>query len=316
MKKQYIAYIFLAVFVTTSQISVGTAFAATAVCTDLKTTLSLGQTSASVVKLQDFLSSQGYLSYSSTGYFGNLTFKAVQSFQKNQNLETVGFVGPKTRESIKKTSCAVAVAPAPVPAPQPAPVVVQQASVIQAVIPTQPKNSLPYRADSFLNWKHVWGGFSTTTQGALSVKASQSSTGGEAIFPDSKEWTDYNYTASVTVSNGSISLLARYTDEDNFLVCTFNGNDVSIQQRVGGKSTTVAAAKIEGMASGQYFQKSTSVSMSVKGNTVSCTAVGPGANVSFNNVDSKLANGGIGIQTWNPGNGAVLELRNVTVESI
>jgi len=62
-------------------------------------TLQRGVTSASVRTLQQLLINLGFLPKTTgvTGYFGPLTERAVKDFQKANNLEQVGFVGPKTR---------------------------------------------------------------------------------------------------------------------------------------------------------------------------------------------------------------------------
>ena len=57
-----------------------------------------------VTALQTFLISQGYLSFSATGYFGILTLKAVKDFQRANYINPTGFVGPATRGMISKLS--------------------------------------------------------------------------------------------------------------------------------------------------------------------------------------------------------------------
>lgn len=54
-----------------------------------------------VVILQQFLKIYGvYGDNNVTGYFGSATEKAVKEFQKKEKIETLGMVGPKTREHI------------------------------------------------------------------------------------------------------------------------------------------------------------------------------------------------------------------------
>lgn len=52
--------------------------------------------------LQEFLKKQGYMPQTeeATGYFGNITSKALAQFQKANALEAVGILGPKTRALI------------------------------------------------------------------------------------------------------------------------------------------------------------------------------------------------------------------------
>lgn len=57
---------------------------------------------AEVVMLQDMLRARGYLTTTSTGYFGIATFKAVKAFQKANSIAPTGFVGPLTRAALNK----------------------------------------------------------------------------------------------------------------------------------------------------------------------------------------------------------------------
>src|SRR3989344_1674786 len=58
-----------------------------------------------VTALQSFLASQNLLNVSPTGYFGPLTLRAVQSFQRGNGLIADGYVGPATRAKIKEVAC-------------------------------------------------------------------------------------------------------------------------------------------------------------------------------------------------------------------
>lgn len=58
-----------------------------------------------VSTLQDFLQSKGFLNNEPTGYFGLLTFKAVKDFQRSNNINPDGSVGPITKEKIKNLTC-------------------------------------------------------------------------------------------------------------------------------------------------------------------------------------------------------------------
>lgn len=70
-------------------------------CSSITTDLRQGSRNDAVYALQDFLISKGYLNAEATGYFGVLTFKAVQSYQNDQGLTPSGFVGPLTRGAIQ-----------------------------------------------------------------------------------------------------------------------------------------------------------------------------------------------------------------------
>lgn len=58
-----------------------------------------------VSTLQDFLQGKGYLNNEPTGYFGLLTTKAVKDFQRANNINSDGSVGPITRAKIQALTC-------------------------------------------------------------------------------------------------------------------------------------------------------------------------------------------------------------------
>lgn len=67
-----------------------------------KSFLTVGSRGAEVTALQKKLIGLGLLYGQATGYFGQLTKKAVQAFQKSKGLEQVGFTGPGTRAALNK----------------------------------------------------------------------------------------------------------------------------------------------------------------------------------------------------------------------
>ncbi len=67
-----------------------------------KSFLTVGSRGAEVTALQKKLIALGFLYGQPTGYFGQLTKKALQAFQKSKGLEQVGFTGPGTRAALNK----------------------------------------------------------------------------------------------------------------------------------------------------------------------------------------------------------------------
>lgn len=59
--------------------------------------LEVGSRGDEVTKLQSILKKEGYFNLEATGYFGSITKNAVIAFQKANNIEALGIVGPKTR---------------------------------------------------------------------------------------------------------------------------------------------------------------------------------------------------------------------------
>ncbi len=71
------------------------------ICALLNRNLSRGHSGDDVRGLQEFLSSEGYLSASATGYFGPATASAVAKWQASEGVTSIGSLGPISRERIK-----------------------------------------------------------------------------------------------------------------------------------------------------------------------------------------------------------------------
>ncbi|MGI6200169.1 MAG: peptidoglycan-binding protein [Christensenellales bacterium] len=67
-------------------------------------TLVYGDTSDAVKQAQQQLKKAGYLSANATGYFGDATLEAVKDFQKDKGIQTLGVIGPATKEALGKVS--------------------------------------------------------------------------------------------------------------------------------------------------------------------------------------------------------------------
>lgn len=74
-------------------------------CVNLNSNLKQGMKNTEITSLQNFLKDKGYLNASATGFFGAQTFKAVKVFQKDNNINATGFIGPVTRAFINKLTC-------------------------------------------------------------------------------------------------------------------------------------------------------------------------------------------------------------------
>jgi hypothetical protein len=86
--------------VTTSVSSSSNANVKSRVCSLLARNLSQGSQGDDVRALQEFLQSQSLLTVAPTGYFGSLTSSALARWQASQGVESVGIVGPKTRDRL------------------------------------------------------------------------------------------------------------------------------------------------------------------------------------------------------------------------
>ena len=121
MKKQYVKLmVMMALFGFAAFGAVQSARADTVLgpagCLNFSANMGIGTTSGNVVALQNFLNGNGYMSYTSTGYFGPITYAAVAKFQAAYGIPNTGFVGPLTRAEISVLSCG-SVVPPPAPLP-------------------------------------------------------------------------------------------------------------------------------------------------------------------------------------------------------
>mgnify|MGYP000620836691 CR=1 FL=1 len=82
-------------------------------CTVLSYNLFLGQESSSVLALQSYLQSAGYMTRTPTGYYGPVTFAAVVRFQASQGISRTGTAGPLTRARIQALTCGSVPVPTP-----------------------------------------------------------------------------------------------------------------------------------------------------------------------------------------------------------
>jgi PKD repeat protein len=71
------------------------------ICGILHRNLVRGAQGDDVRGLQEFLTSEGYLSASATGFFGPMTAQALAQWQAKEGVQSVGSLGPITRERIK-----------------------------------------------------------------------------------------------------------------------------------------------------------------------------------------------------------------------
>ncbi len=71
------------------------------ICAIMNRNLSRGHSGDDVRSLQEFLSTEGYLGTSATGFFGPATASAVAKWQSSNNISAIGSFGPMSRERMK-----------------------------------------------------------------------------------------------------------------------------------------------------------------------------------------------------------------------
>ncbi len=101
----------------------------------------------------------------------------------------------------------------------------------------------------------------------------------------------------MSTSNGDITLIGRYRDEDNFISCTFVADHITMNERIKGVTKTVAVADVPDI-SRVPAPRRTWVTLRVSGPTIGCSESGPTDNVTYTTSDSSELTGGIGAQTY------------------
>ncbi len=71
------------------------------ICAIINRNLTRGQSGDDVRSLQEFLTGEGFLNATATGFFGPATASAVAKWQSTNNISAVGSFGPMSRERIK-----------------------------------------------------------------------------------------------------------------------------------------------------------------------------------------------------------------------
>jgi peptidoglycan/xylan/chitin deacetylase (PgdA/CDA1 family) len=182
--------------------------------------------------------------------------------------------------------------------------------------------SLPYFKTNpdFLmkDWKNLWGSIIINSEG-FRLFSNMNTAGSFAVMPGSKEWTNYFYTAKIDLVKGlSFGLIARETDPNNYLSCTFinykNGTYYAKLERViDSKSETLAKVKLP-----RYFPlewKNVAFGIKVDGNDAQCLANGDTAFTV--NIPTLQSKGSVGLKTWDEMNGnSEINIRTIDIQNI
>ena len=172
--------------------------------------------------------------------------------------------------------------------------------------------TLPY-SDVFSSnagWHSTWG-ITTMNDGTFNVMASTTTTGAFAFLDGTRGLQDYLYTAQVTVPNArtTVTLVSRYQDEGNYLSCSFDADQVQIQERVGGVIQTLSKIK----NSVALPQSSVSLGIFVGGSIIKCYE-GSRVAAYVTNYDNALSSGGVGLKIWEKDLGvAQMAVSNISV---
>jgi len=179
------------------------------------------------------------------------------------------------------------------------------------------EKTLPYFSDGFKGdeWEKLWGSFSVA-DGALSIGAGASGTGGGVLLKGSNSWKDYVLKTKIDwLKSETFSLISRYRDSDNYAVCSFSdyGRGASLAQVIGGKATVLAENYFLQIP---YFTPwlNVNLGMKVKDNHVECL-VNDGWVLRFDSGELPKT-GGIGFETWDPADSKNIQVQIKDVSAV
>lgn len=140
-------------------------------------------------------------------------------------------------------------------------------------------------------WLNVEGSYNLAGHG-MSLQADPTNTTDTVTLDGSRLWRDYQYNADVEWrAGGSVALYARFQDKNNYAICDFTGQYVSIRQELNGKQHKLAEMPYT-MAYGTQH-----ISMSVNGQKISCGG-NDGSVIVTANTPTMPMQGGIGVSIW------------------
>ncbi|NUQ57301.1 MAG: polysaccharide deacetylase family protein [Candidatus Paceibacter sp.] len=173
---------------------------------------------------------------------------------------------------------------------------------------------LPYE-EKFSNenqWKRTWG--QVELNGGTIELGSREDTSGSFVFLDgSYPWTNYIFNTAIDWKKGThVSLAARFKDEDNYAACAFSDDNLRIEQKIAGKTRNIVDKK----NIYDIPKENVRLGISVIGDTVRCYVNGNEVAYAYY-LSPLLANGGIGLKTWDRELGnSLIYVKDIKVEEV
>jgi peptidoglycan/xylan/chitin deacetylase (PgdA/CDA1 family) len=100
---------------------------------------------------------------------------------------------------------------------------------------------LPFNDDfeKYLGWKKYYGSLSYSN--GMVLESEEGGGNGAAVFLDgTQQWTDYFLEAQITWEKGSnVFIMARFIDDNNYLLCNYSDNNIKIEQKIAGKNVVI-----------------------------------------------------------------------------
>lgn len=141
-------------------------------------------------------------------------------------------------------------------------------------------------------WLKTWGKLSLKDNSMI-LEASSNSTGSSVFLDGTNTWINYAFQTNINWRKGSnVVLLARYSDDNNYLACNFSSERLRFEEEIDGKQSIQ-----EKLIDFDFPKENLKLGIKVNGTNVKCMLDGKIiANYSIEN--NRLMKGGIGFKTW------------------
>ena len=159
-------------------------------------------------------------------------------------------------------------------------------------------------------WVRFWGSMIVSPK-SFYLGATASTTGGSVFLDGTYTWADYRFDATISRFEGNtLSLLARLTDELNYVACNYSERSVAITQRLRGQNRVMVRVALNTPATTGVL------GIKVKGNKVECIQDNKIIAYAYY-LSPVLSQGGVGIKIWAKENGmANVEIEDIEVTNI
>ena len=183
------------------------------------------------------------------------------------------------------------------------------------ILDTGREKTLPFADDfnDYNGWVRTWGELSFAGN-SLILSSRASTTGSSAFLGGTYLWQDYVFKSKIDLVKGqTFFLLARYTNDKNYVWCSFSPTHIKIGRMINGSSRVL----VERKGNFESIGKDREFGIGVYDDAVSCYVDDKIAVKLYDGLHKNLRQGGIGFKTWDPqANNSELIIKKISVEEI
>lgn len=164
--------------------------------------------------------------------------------------------------------------------------------VLESGLPKERNFSDSFETDT--GWFANWGSYSIE-EGVLHLETKPEQTGTAVVLDGTRNWEDYEFTATVTSPEQTgVLLWARFKDNDNNAACNFGNGFTHVEETLDGNRRVIQGNRNPSI---EIPEGPFTVGIKVEDRTVTCFMNGKEI-TSSTFLDETLSQGGIGIKIW------------------